>query len=475
MKLKSYISSKAKKIEQLMGLPIMLFSSCFIAGIIFYDHILVVLILFLFILKKNFLIIPALVFLVIGSIYSNNYLAEFDNEIGNEMTEMIATVVEPTEIKGDRSEVIVNIKDHLGNTLIRSLNSDKFIVGDELKVEGKVQKIDEDDDFGKYLITRKVNSKMDNPEITLLSTNESLLSKLNHIREDLIVKIEANLKNPESALFAGILLGKKESFDDDLKENLMRSGTSHIISASGSNVLIIYILLNSMGGLISRKYLNLLSIVGIILYLLLIGTYILPALRATVMLLIFIIGKMLGRKHNVLIALNLSIIMILIIFPLYYKNISFQLSLFASLGLFALGPIAFKFLKTHLKFLPDSVNEILGTSLAAIVATMPIILMRFGSVAFLAILSNLLIVPLISIVMVIGMIALFIEYLKVEVIASILFFIIQSLTSFMANAITFFGKLNFGYSENKTLNLGLFIFLIILFLLYDLRKYEKSH
>src|SRR5690606_35150063 len=115
------------------------------------------------------------------------------------------------------------------------------------------------------------------------------------------------LPGKSSVLFNGIVFGAKERIDERTKDSLIITGTSHATSASGFNVLAIYIFIKASLKFLNKKPKILITLFLVNSYLLIIGLYILPALRATITLNYILLSELLGRKPNVWIGISISI------------------------------------------------------------------------------------------------------------------------------------------------------------------------
>ena len=125
-------------------------------------------------------------------------------------------------------------------------------------------------------------------------------------------------------------------------------------------------------------------------------------LRAVIMGIVMLLGKILMRETDVFTTISFSALLLLIYSPYMLFNIGFQLSFAATLSLVLL----YKRIKQLLsfKFLPGAVADVLSATIAAQVGVLPITLYYFNKLSVISLLSNLLVVPLIEIITILGMI-----------------------------------------------------------------------
>jgi len=186
-------------------------------------------------------------------------------------------------------------------------------------------------------------------------------------------------------LLAGILLGVKKEMPEKFLKNLQETGTIHIVVASGYNISVIAgFLLNSLAVRIGRKKAILISFIGILVYTFIAGAQP-PIVRAAIMGSLTYLAQLLGREKDGLWSLVLAAVIMLLVSPLILFDIGFQLSFTATAGILLLNPI----LKGK-------------TTLAAQIATLPILLANFGQVSWLSPLINALVLPAVPLIMSLG-------------------------------------------------------------------------
>lgn len=250
--------------------------------------------------------------------------------------------------------------------------------------------------------------------------------------------INRNINEPEASLINGILLGEKVSTSEELKNSLVSSGTSHIVSISGYNFSLIYGALSELKRFINIRFAQLISIFLILGFMFVIGIDNIPAQRATIMICFLACSKLIGRRANLWVLLLLSITLILIEFPLFYSNISFQLTVFATIGLILITKRFTQIFK-HAK-LPAWISENIGTSFAALIATLPISYMSFQSVSLTGLISNLFILPIIPVLTWLSIISVILGLVGLGMVGGVIFHSSYELAKLINSLILFFGR-----------------------------------
>ncbi|OGG02504.1 hypothetical protein A2Z33_01760 [Candidatus Gottesmanbacteria bacterium RBG_16_52_11] len=215
------------------------------------------------------------------------------------------------------------------------------------------------------------------------------------------------LHEPYAGLLSGILFGTKQTISGKLYENLITSGTLHIIALSGTNITILTNLVaKALKPFLSRRVTGLLTILIIMGFVWFVGAS--PTIvRAALMGSITLMSVIFGRPAWALWTWIITVITMTASGLASVKDLSFQLSAGASLGLILFSrndrsPIAGQAIygkhNSGLMFLRHITGNIvrvvdadIQATLAAQLFTVPIIMFTFRRISLVAPLSNLLI------------------------------------------------------------------------------------
>lgn len=221
--------------------------------------------------------------------------------------------------------------------------------------------------------------------------------KLYRRREHIFEKIEKKLGTRKAALITSVSFGYKSNLDQDHKELMKNLGISHAVSVSGLHLVLVY-------GVLKRMFGIKLSLMAAFIYVLFSGAAS-SAIRAYIMIFVLTFGKIFKRNYNPLAALSLSGIIILLVEPYDIYDIGFILSFLATLGIILFN----KDLSKKLYKLPNSIRGTIAISISAQVFTFPIIILCFNEISLNFIIGNILIIPFINLLVILGNILIFAE------------------------------------------------------------------
>ncbi|RLG12797.1 hypothetical protein DRN73_01480 [Candidatus Pacearchaeota archaeon] len=202
-------------------------------------------------------------------------------------------------------------------------------------------------------------------ELKLIKTSTPICKKdkrfdLETLRFKLILFSE-KLPPLAKGLFQALVLGQESNLPSEYLEKLKNQGLYHLLAISGFNIAILYGLFYKILRF-SLRFTPLIKIgypiqnIAYILALpaafliLLFSGFCPSAVRAFIFLILFVVSKILFRNTSALSILFLTILILLLIQPLLIRNISFQLSALATMGLILSDRI---YKKYFFKIFPD--------------------------------------------------------------------------------------------------------------------------
>lgn len=262
-------------------------------------------------------------------------------------------------------------------------------------------------------------------EITDSSINlYGLSSKLNNKLQEVI--IQAIQDSQISKLIIALILGDKSGIDDRVKQQFISSGTAHILAVSGMHIGLLYGIIKFTLYKFSKKsYRNrmiscMITIISVWAFALVTGLGA-SILRASVMFSLIETGVNLKRISDPLNTLCATAFMMLFYNPCILYDLGFQLSFGAVLGIILFYPIVNRIFR-YRYFILNQCLDIIKLSLAAQVFITPISLFHFNTFPTYFLLSNLIWVPLSSLLMILSI-------------------IMMTLSLFSSSLIQFLGKL----------------------------------
>lgn len=235
--------------------------------------------------------------------------------------------------------------------------------------------------------------------ISIEPTEEGLVATLGAFRNNIILKINKTLPDPDSKLLSGMLIGTREQFSESFANSLSITSTSHVIAVSGYNISLVSNSILSLSGLINRRILIYSSYFFLGIFIVIVGVDNIPAFRAFLMGSLIMASKLLGRRVNSLKVLVFVAMLLHLLNPYTYKSLSFQLSFAATSGLM-LGTNSIETLLE--KVIPKRFISEISTTLTALLATFPITFSNFGNIPVYGLLTNVLIAPFVPIITILG-------------------------------------------------------------------------
>jgi len=257
----------------------------------------------------------------------------------------IGEVIKEPNIKNNNVQLIA--KTELGKILITVANYPEYFYGDVVKITGKIQfpTIFDEFNYKNYLAKDKIYYVMYYPKIEILDRNQGnkIFSAILKFKNNLTQKVETLMPFPEVSILEGIILGNKQIFSEEIKNNLSITGTSHITAISGMNIVIIseilMIILIGLG--LWRKQAFYFVVVLIFLFIVMVGAPA-SAVRAGIMGMILLYAKKVGRLGSATRIMVFAGAIMLLFNPFLLRyDVGFQLSFIAVIGLVYIIAIIF--------------------------------------------------------------------------------------------------------------------------------------
>lgn len=239
--------------------------------------------------------------------------------------------------------------------------------------------------------TKEIQAHTTNPSWTAL--NSRLVMRLQ----------EAGVTDESLSLSAALLLGRKDMVGRDVRQSFRQVGASHLLALSGMHLGIIYGILYLFllrWGRYGRWRWHLLPPLLLCIWGYALLTGLPPSLvRASLMLTVFTIGFLAEHHQPPLHLLALSALVMLMVSPRSLFDVGFQLSFLAVFFITVLyGPWDEWLSQKRLSWL----WKLLGVSLAAQAGTAPLTAYYFHSLPLTACLLSLLLVPLTTLIIWLG-------------------------------------------------------------------------
>jgi len=261
--------------------------------------------------------------------------------------------------------------------------------GDELEISGQMYP-----GFGTY------QGSISYAKLVVIAHNPSLAAEL---RRKFASGVQSALPEPLGSFVMGLLIGQRTNLPDQVKQDLLMVGLTHIIAVSGYNLTIILNASKEIFGRRSKRLATLISICLIGVFLLFSG-FSASIVRAAIVSMLSIAATYYGRSFKPLGLILLAAAVTAWASPQYvWSDISWWLSFLAFYGVMIVGPL---FSGRLAKGWQHSVIvAVVIETLAAEIMTLPFILHNFGQMSLVSLPANILITTLVPLAMLFGFIA----------------------------------------------------------------------
>ncbi len=292
-----------------------------------------------------------------------------------------------------------------------------YAYGQPVSVTGRLVDPPEFEHFSykEYLSRKGIHSLLYGAHVAELTGDlqgNPMLATLYALRQRGETFLNRALPEPYAALANGMILGIEAGIPDDLYDQFNATGASHVIVISGSNVaLIAGVIMAFMARIVGGKRAVCFTVAGIAGYAVLVGGDA-AVMRAAVMGSLAVIATGLHRRSTSQVSLGAACAWMTVTNPLALWDVGLQLSSAATAGLMLVAPGLVAALRRllawshreHLLRGPVGAffTESMMVTLAANLTTLPLVIYYFGRVSIVSLLTNLLILPVQSPILLAG-------------------------------------------------------------------------
>lgn len=358
-------------------------------------------------------------------------------------------------------------------------------IGEKLTIKGKIRKPFSSTnpsqfDYSSYLrnfntfTTTYANYSDIKIEKDSLSLKWRFLQYLNNTRNRILKVHSQFLKSPNLEILGGIVFGDDAVAPPDyIKTSFINSGLLHILAASGMNVAFIFtfwfIILKFLK--VPYKPRVLTGMLVVILYTLMTGLGA-SVIRAALMLLFVLAGKLIDRDTHSVSLLSLVAVLMLIYNPAYINDVSFQLSFFVTFGLLTTA----NFLSKKFEKIPDWIKAPVLIPIVAQIWIAPIQMFYFNTFSLYSVLANISTVSLLSIISFGGFVSSAISIIPpfAKITCQVFDFFLNYLLNILVWISNFFANLKFSLIQTTHPNIiQMLIYYIMLITVTYLIKIDK--
>ncbi len=298
-------------------------------------------------------------------------------------------------------------------------------------------------------------------------------------RDKLLSIIEQNnITGNEAAVLSALIVGYKDKLDASVVRAYSSSGAMHVLAVSGLHVGIIYVIISSAFFFLDKiKHGVIFKTIIVLLFLWAFAfiTGLSPSvLRASTMFSFVAIGKAFNRNTNIYNTLAASAILLLLINPYMITEVGFQLSYLAVIGIVSFQKGFYDLIEVKNKWL-DKIWQLTTVSIAAQISTFPLGLLYFHQFPNYFLLSNLVVIPLASLIIHTGILMFVLS--PFPLLAKYAALVTDKLLFALNYSVNYFEKLPYSITEGiyitvaETILIYLIITLITLYLTDKHKRY----
>ncbi len=265
-------------------------------------------------------------------------------------------------------------------------------------------------DFGSYLESKNVYAQLFtqashikvNPNVT-----KNIWYYTGKFRNTIIENLrKSGFKKEELAVITALILGQQQEISQEILRDYQYAGAVHILSVSGLHVgfilLFITFLLQPLPKNTIGNYTRLIVIITSLWLFAIVAGLAPSVVRSATMFSFLAFGLFLNRSTYVFHTMTVSLFLILLIEPLFLFDIGFQLSYVALFFILWLQPLLRNL------WLPKNIIlkyfwDILTVSFAAQIGAMPLSIYYFHQFPGLFFVTNLVLIPFLSVIMGLGL------------------------------------------------------------------------
>lgn len=322
-----------------------------------------------------------------------------------EKTNLIGKVVEVKEYEYENQYIVKPIKASPISQKIKISAKKDFILakeGDTISVKGSIEPLSGPRNPGgfderTYLMIRGVAGKIraESLEIEGQRSRELLVNRIQGYYGKMFEQI---MPWEEAQIMKAMLLGDKLLLSKETKDLYRDIGIAHVLAISGLHISVIagfaWWLLNALG--LNTK-LQALLVLGFLWFYGAFTGFSVSITRAIIMMSVLIVASLIEETPDTITSLSFAALILLIDNSLYLWDIGFQLSFVATASIILLSPFF-----QRIFIIPQKLRSYMAPTLAATTGIAPLVAYHYYVISPISLITNLLLVPLIIGVVIIG-------------------------------------------------------------------------
>lgn len=258
------------------------------------------------------------------------------------------------------------------------------LMGERIWVAGRLKPPPGD---APWLVRRRITGRLSIDHVGGWWPGDPASRAANGLRRTLAAGAESMDRDTRS-LYAGLLLGDQRDQGPVVADNFRGSGLTHLLAVSGQNVAFVLVL---VGPALRRMRLTprLMATIGVLAFFALVTRFEPSVLRATTMAGCAAVAVTVGREADSRRMLALAVLVLVLVDPLIARQLAFQLSVAATLGILLWS----QSISVRLPG-PRPLASAVAVTVSAQVAVAPLLIPTFGGMPVSALLANVLAAPM---------------------------------------------------------------------------------
>ncbi|MHC6179109.1 ComEC/Rec2 family competence protein [Clostridium sp. JNZ X4-2] len=267
-----------------------------------------------------------------------------------------------------------------GREIILKGKTDGLQEGQKIKAYGKFQKEFniEKGVIGSYNLTEYKYCKKD------------FIYYSHEFKNNIYEKFRKIIGEDKAALVMALCYGETDYISEEKMSEFQKLGIIHAVSVSGFHMVIIYEVLEYMAGLK-------IAVIVSLFYVFFTGMAA-ATMRSFIMILIFKLAKVFFKEYDSISSLSLSALILMAFKPYYIVNLGFDLSFLATLGIILYNKKMYR----KLYKLPEKLAGSISLTFSSQIFSLPYIAFTIQNFSYGFILGNLFLIPLFSVIIVLG-------------------------------------------------------------------------
>ena len=292
-----------------------------------------------------------------------------------------------------------------------SLSTGSVLKLEEKLVPYKVAKNPDQFDYSAYLKKQHIYAQIySNDQFVAVSKTKKtdIFYYVATLRAIIIDNLKrSSFQQEELNVAVALIMGQKQELSQELLQNYQYAGAIHILSVSGLHVGLLLAFINFIlkpfpNSKRGRLIKLILTIALLVFFALLAGLR--PSVVRSVTMFSFVaIGLYIRRKNSIYYTLLLSMFVILLVQPSFLFEVGFQLSYLALFFILWFQPILAKIWKPK-NVVASYFWDVITVTFAAQLGTLPLSIYYFHQFPGLFFITNLLVIPLLTVIMIIGIV-----------------------------------------------------------------------